>query len=248
MNHFLKHQNLPWLALICGSIGMLLRLWLLSTENDKGFIDRGHISEMLLLILTGVFLVLLFLATRSLLQAEKFSFNFPASPVAALGTGLAALGLGMTAVPDLLNATDLLHSLSAISGILAAVALVYAGRCRWAGSRPSVLLHSALCLWLMLRLICVYRSWSADPQLEDYSFQLLAIVCCMLAAYHRTAFDADCGHRYQYAFFVLAGVYFCCLSMAGPDNILPYLSLGLWLITDLCDLTPMPREYWSVEP
>ena len=248
MKQFLNHKYLPALTLLCGGIGMLLRLWLLGTENDKGFIARGHISEILLLVLTALVLVLLLAATRPLLQASKFSFNFPASPVAALGTGMAALGIGIIGVTDLLRAADPLFAAEGLTAILSAAALVWAGRCRWQGKQPSMLLHGAVCLWLMVRLICVYRSWSSDPQLEDYCFQLLAIVCCMLAAYHRASFDANDGHRNQYAFFSLAGLYFCCLSMAGPDSILPYVSLGIWLATDLCDLTPMPRKYWSVEP
>ena len=247
MNQYLKHENLPALSLVCGGIGMLLRSWLLSTENSKGFIQQGHISEWLLLILTGAYLVVLFLSTRSLQQGSKFRFNFPASPIAAGGTALAALGAAIMGVTDLFTAGSAIDTASAIAGILAAAALALAAWCRYEGKRPSMLLHTAVCLWLMLRLICVYRSWSADPQLEDYAFQLLAIVCCMLASYHRAAFDTDEGHRGPYVFFALSGVYFCCLSLAGPDSILLYLSLGIWMFTDLCNLTPMPREFWSEE-
>lgn len=248
MNHYLKHQNLPWLTVACGGIGMLLRFWLLSTENDKGFIARDHISATLLLILTVAFLALLFWACRALLQAEKFSFNFPASPIAALGTALAALGLGIAGVTDLFTASELLAAMTALAGILAAAALLFAARCRWLGTQPTMLLHGAVCLWLMLRLICLYRSWSADPQLSNYVFQLLAIVFCMLASYHRAAFNINEGHRGPYAFCAMTTVYFCFLSLAGPDAILPYLSLGIWLLTDLCDLTPMPKEFRSVKP
>lgn len=245
MNQYLKHENLPEFALVCGGIGMLLRSWLLSTENSLGFVARGHISEILLLVLTAAFLVVLFLSTRTLQQGNKFRFNFPASPFAAIGTVLASIGIAIASVTDLLTAGDFMASLAACLGLLATAALLYAARCRWIGEHPPILSYAAVCLWLMLRLIGLYRTWSADPQLEDYCFQLLGVVCCMLASYHRAAFSADDGHRPEYVFFSLSSVYFCCLSLAGPDSILLYLSLGAWLYTDLCNLTPMPKNYRS---
>lgn len=245
MNRYLKHQHLPLLALLCGGIGMLLRLWLLRTENDSGFIARGHISEILLLLLTAAYLLLLFVMARTLLQGDKFLFNFPASPIAAAGTAIAGIGVAIASITDLITAGNSLIWFTSVLGILAAAALALAAYCRWMGTQPPMLLHGCACLWLMLRLICHYRTWSADPQLEDYAFQLMALVCSMLAFYHRAAFNAGEGHRPPYTFFSLAGVYFCCLSLAGPDSILLYLSLGIGLLTDLCNLTPMPRQYWS---
>lgn len=242
MKQFLKHDNLPWLTLLCGGIGLLLRTWLLSTENDKGFITPGHISEILLTLLTLGFLAVLFWACRDLKQANKYSFNFPADPVAAIGSVLAFLGCGIAAAVELTVATDLLETFCAPFGLVAAAAFAYAGYCRWKGLHTSLLFHVAICIWLTLRLICLYRSWSSDPQLEDYCYQLLAIVCAMLTAYHRAAFAAELGQRTWHAFFSLAGVYCCALSLAGPDGVVLYLSLGTWMFTDLCRLNPMPRQ------
>ena len=243
MNKYLKHQNLPELTLICGGIGMLLRAWLMSTANALGFIQKGHISETLLLLLTGFVLAVLFLATRDLKQGKKYRFNFPASAIGAGGTLLAALGIGIASVTDLLNACDPVASVTAIVGLIAAVGMLLAAKCRWDGARPAIILHGCVSLWLMLRLLSLYRAWSSDPQLEDYCFQLLAVVFCMLAAYHRAAFNGGQGKRSQYAFFALGAVYFCCLSLAGPDSILLYLSLGIWLYTDMCSLMPMARQH-----
>ena len=242
MNKNLKHQYLPALTLICGGAGMLLRIWLMSTENSSGFITRGHISELLLLLLTGIFLGALFLATRSLRQGNKYRFNFPASPIAAGGTMLAAFGIGIASVTDLLSGPDAVTAVTSLVGLAAAAGMLLASQCRWEGARPAIILHGAVCLWLILRLLSLYRAWSSDPQLADYGFQLMAVVFCMLAAYHRAAFNGGEGSRPQYAFFALAGVYFCCLSLTGPDSILLYLSLGAWLCTDLCSLKPMPRD------
>lgn len=234
-------KNLPLATVVCGLVGLLLRIWLLGTENEKGFVDRSHISATLLLILTGVYLLILVIATRPLQQANKYRFNFPASVPGAIGSLAGAVVIALLSLGELSGAADALVTFCALLGVLAAVALVFISHCRWKGLHPSTLFHIVVCAWLMLRLICMYRQWSSDPQLLDYCFQLLAIVCMMLYAYQRATFDANFGRRDLYVLFDLAGVYFCCLSLAGPDDVAFYLGSAAWLFTDLCNLTPMPR-------
>lgn len=248
MKQFLNPKNLPFATLIAGSVGLLLRIWLLTTENEKGFVNRGHFSAIMLYLLTAAFIAVLIIATRPLQQANKYHFNFPASVAGAIGALAAAVAAGLTSIIELTASGDLLNTLAALLGILATVALVFVAHCRWKGLHPSTLFHVAVCAWLMLRLICMYRQWSSDPQLLDYCFQLLAIVCMMLASYHRATFDANFGRRDHYALFSLASVYFCFLSLAGPDSVVFFLGTGIWLITDLCDLTPMPKEYRENHP
>lgn len=243
MNHSFKNPLLPGVTLVCGSVGLLLQMWLYSTKNSLGFIQRGHISQMLLFLLTGAFLLALFLVTRTIQQANKYEFNFPASPVSAIGSMLAGLGIGMACGMELVAVgDDRLGLVTAMAGLLAAIGLLWSAKCRWEGSVASVLCHGSICVWLMLRLLSLYRLWSAEPQLENYFFQLMAMTFAMGAAYHRAAFSQGLGSRAKYGFFALAGLYCCCLCLAEPESMLPYLSLGLWLVTDLCDLTPMPGE------
>ncbi len=242
MKQYLKHENLPWLALLSGILGLLLRLWLLSTENDKGFITRWHISEILLLVLTAGFLAVLFFATRSLVQGSKYGFNFPASQIGGLCAALAAVGIALVSATELMAAAATLERVCWMAGLPAAGCLAFAAHSRWKGLHPSMLFHTFLCVWLILVLVCQYRRWSADPQLENYCYQLFALVFAMISSYHRATFDANFGKRGSYAFFSLGCVYFCLLSMAGPQDILLYLCLGIWQATDLCRLTPMPRR------
>lgn len=243
MKQILKHQNLPWLTMFCGGIGLLLRLWLLSTENNKGFITRWHISEILLTVLTVLFLGVLYLTTRGLQQGNKYRFNFPSSLSGGIGGAIAAVGVALTSITELSVGVAKLELLCALTGLLAAACFLFVAHCRWKGLHPSMIFHTFICCWLVLRLICLYRSWSSDPQLEDYCYQLLALVFAMISAYHRAAFDAKMGQRAPHAFFSLACVYCCILSVAGPDGIVLYLCLGAWQFTDVCRLTPMPRRY-----
>ena len=96
---------------------------------------------------------------------------------------------------------------------------------------------------LMLRLTSQYRVWSGEPQLLGYCWPLLASVCVMLSAYQSAAFGGELGHRRAQAFFHLAALYFCCLSLIGDHAPGFYLAMGVWMFTDICRLTPMPRQF-----
>lgn len=242
MKKTISRKYLPWGVLAAGFVGCFLRLWLMGTETDRGFVDKFHISAFLLLALTAAVLLFLYAATHSLQQGSKYSFNFPASAIGAAGAFAAAAGMGISSGMRLLAATDLLCVGAAAMGIISSLCLIFAGHCRHKGLHPNILPHAAICLGLMLQLICGYRQWSADPQLYDYCYQLLALACAMVAVYQRAAFNADFGKRHSYAFFNLATVYFCLICLSSSDW-LYYLALGCWLFTDLCDLTPLPKEF-----
>ena len=237
---YLTHKNLPFITLGAGLLGFVLRLWQLNTRTDAGFILRGHISGILLAILTAIFLVAVALASRPLVQANKYDFNFPASVYGAAGCIAGAACFALTSILAFINKES---TVVAIVGLVAAGALVFAGKCRLEGQHPSALFHIVICVYLVLRLLALYRMWSADPQLADYCYPLLAMVFLMLTAYHRATFNANFGQRRSYTLFNLAAVYFCFLSVAGPKDIFFYLGAGCWLVTDQCNLTPMPHRF-----
>lgn len=243
MKKLFNPANLPWFVLAAGGAGLLLRIWLLKTGMDeKGFLMPGHPADILVWVLTAAVIAVLLFCTRRLLQAAKYQFNFPQSVSGALGCVSGALGIAITSFAELVAYSDTLTLLTAAMGLVGAAALGYLGYCRQKGMHPNILCHTLISLYLMLRLISQYRHWSSDPQLQDYCFQLLATVCLMLAAYHRATFDANAGKRRPHAIYHLAAVYFCCLSLAGSESIVFYLGAGVWMLTDLCSLTPLPEQ------
>ena len=237
---YLTHKNLPFITLGAGLIGFFLRLWQMNSRTDLGFIVRGHASGILLAIVTAAFLGALVVATRTLVQANKYDFNFPASQYGAIGCVVGAACFALTSIFALIRGDS---AFVALFGFAAAGALVFAGKCRLEGQHPSALFHIVICVYLVLRLLALYRMWSADPQLADYCYPLLAMVSLMLTVYHRATFDANFGQRRLYTLFNLAAVYFCFLSIAGPKDIFFYLGAGCWLVTDQCNLTPMPHRF-----
>ena len=241
MKKFLKPANLPLFVLAAGIIGIALRFWLLSTGIDnKGLLVTGHPAGILLWLLAGITAVVVILGCLPLAEANKYTFNFPPSPVGAVGEGILALGILAVSILSLLNAHDSLSTITSIAGLLSVIPLAFCAFCRFRGVKPMFLLHSLACIFWVLRLVSLYRVWSPEPQLQSYIFQLFANVFMMLSFYQRTAFDVGVGNRRSHAATHLATVFFCCLAMIGSQDWFLYIACALWALTDLCRLMPMP--------
>ena len=248
MNRYLKSTYLPLITLGAGLLTMLLRFILLATgEDDKGLLVNGSFADIFSWLLAVATLVVIFLGTRDLREASKFSFNFPASLPGAVGTLAAALGILITSVSELFAGTDALGIAGSVLGMLAAPALVLVALSRYQGQRPSVLLHGVVCVYLMLHLVSHYRLWSAYPQIQSYGFELLSIVCLMLACYHRATFDVGEGNRRSYAFCALASVFFSVATLPGCDSPLFFLGCAVWMVTNLCNLKSLPGRHAKKE-
>ncbi len=240
MKRFFEHKNLPFWILLAGGVGLMLRVWLMYFGVDKtGFIVTSHFAAVVLFLLALAVVVVVLLYTRHLLEATKYSFNFPESDIGGFGAYIAAAGIGLSSFVEIFFVADTFETVTSVLGLVAALLLVLNGYCRRRGIVPSLLIHLGLCAFLMVRLICDYRHWSSDPQILDYCFPLVATACLMLATFQRAAFAADNGNRRSYAFFCLTAVFFSCLSMVGWSNIVFFLSVVVWQITDICNLIPL---------
>lgn len=244
MKKYLNPDLMPLITLGLGIIGMLLRLWQhIGGVEESGLLIPGHISGVLLLILTVITLLLILVCTWSLSQGSKYHYNFPMSLPGCVGAFIGAVGLLVTALTELVTGSDLLSAAAGVLGILAAGSLCVLAISRLHGRQPNVLFHICITVYLMLRLICQYRIWSSEPQLMLYCYPLLATVCAVLSCYQSAAFDGNLGARRPHAFFHLAAVYFCCLSLIGDHEPGFFLAMLAWMFTDICRLSPMPRQF-----
>lgn len=244
MKKFIKPDLLPLIVLAAGIIGLLLRLWQsMAGTDEKGLLITGHISGILLAILSVVTLVVIAVGTFTLTQGNQYRRNFPASLPACVCTGLAAVGILITAISYLSEPLDVVSFITGVSGLLATVCLAFLSYGRFRGRQPSLLLHICICVFMMLHLISQYRIFSSEPQVQSYCYPLLATVCIMLSSYQSATFAGNYGIRKMHAFFHLAAVYFCCLCLIGDHTPLLHLVMGAWMLTDLCSLRPAPRRF-----
>ena len=243
MKKIFKADMLPLFVLAAGILGMLLRLWQCIGGTDKGgLLIPGHISGILLVILSAATLLLILLGTWGLRQGSKYRYNFPSSIQGAIGALIAAAAVLVVAISCLTSRQDLPTAAAGIIGIPAAICLAVLGLFRFQGRQPHFLIPGCVCLFLMMFLICQYRIWSSEPQVQSYCYSLLATVFVMLSCYQSTAFAANFGARRPHAFFHLAALYFCFVSLIGDHMPLFYLAMGAWMLTDLCRLRPLPRR------
>ena len=235
MKQYFNPRLLPLLPLGAGVAGFVLRAILYAGTDEKGLLPADHPIGHILFILSALVLAVLVLTVQSIDAPKAYAQRFPESPVAALGCMAAAAGILLTDTYELLLKQDFITVACFVLGILAAVCLVFAGNCRLNGRHPSFLLHCVVTVYLMLHPLSQYRLWSADPQLMNHCFHLLASVFLMLTAYQRTALDAHRGSIKWYTFCSQAALFFCCLSIHG-DSWLFYLTTAIWTATNLCVL------------
>lgn len=247
MKRYLHPKFAPMAALGCGLLTMLLRLLLLGQADETGLLPTGHPASSFSWLITILFLVYLLLSTRSLNEASKYTFNFPASQIAAIGILAGAVGIGINSIAELFGQSDSLQTISALLGVFCVPSLLFLAHCRKMGRRPGVLFHVLLCIYLMLHLVSHYRLWSSHPQLQTYGFELLALVCLMLAVYQRCAFDVNQGSRRAYTFTSLSGAFFSIAALPGCSNVLFYIGCAVWMLTGLCSLKPMPGHFAAKE-
>ena len=238
MKFDLKYNQLPVFTLLCGGVGALLRLWLYSTGLDEeGMLIASHPAGILVLILSSLVVIALMWFLRHFSSQGKYPQQFPVSIAGAVGAFVGAVCLLVAAMQELALRQSVLAFLSGILGVAAAISLAFTGLCRLKALRPSFLFHTLVCLYCVLRLFSRYQTWSADPQLHDYCFQLLATVAAMLFAYHRAALDLTCDSRRPLVIVGLLGTYFCCLSLVASNGPLFYGGLAAWMVTNLGELT-----------
>ena len=248
MNRYIKSTYLPLITLGAGLLTMLLRFILLATgEDDKGLLVTGSFSDIFSWLLAVATMVVILIGTWNLREASKFSFNFPASVSGAVGTMAAALGILITSGSELFSGGDAIGVVGAVLGMLAAPALVLTAISRYRGQRPLVLLHGMVCVYLMVHLVSHYRLWSSYPQIQSYGFELLSIVCLMLACYHRATFDVGEGNRRSYAFCALAAVFFSVATLPGCDSPIFFIGCAVWMLTNLCNLKSLSGRHAKKE-
>ena len=242
MNTTRKLTTPPRLALILGVPALaLIAILHLTGQDDRRLFLPGHFAGILVWVLVFAMLVLTALSIPRYAGKAKYTRMFPASTTGAAGILCAAVAVLWSTLDICTSGAGALGLLLGILGLAAEGSLVYLAWCRYRGLRGSYLLWAAAVLFLMLRLMFCYRTWSAEPELLRYCFPLFASICITLAFYYRTAFGVGLGNRRMYLFFSQIGAFFC-LTTLGAGFDLFYLGMLLWCLLDLPILRPLRTD------
>lgn len=233
------------LPLFCAGLGILtaaLRLMQASFGTDqKGLLILWHPLDLLVWAVTAAAVILVVLTVRKLDGSNLYADNFgPATPAAI---GCTALMGGIAAVVSVApNIFIRLEMVRMYLGLLALPALLWVGVCRIRGKQPFFLFHGAVCLYLVIHTVSHYQGWCARPLLHSFFFPMAASICLTLFAYYQTAFDVELGNRRMLLGTGLLGSFLCLAAAAGGEDLMLYLGGAIWMLTNLCSLTPVPKK------
>lgn len=239
MNILKKSRFLPFAALAFGIAAAGLRSGLYALALDvKGLLTSGHPLSYALWAVVLVGTGFIVWNVWRLDGSNVFEDNFTVSRPAAFGSGLMALGLLMTVTGQSPSGASTMVLLWKLLGFLSIPAIVWAG----ISKKPFFGTHAVLCLFLLIHMISRYQVWSANPQLQDYVFEVLAAVSLTLFSYHCAAFEADMGSRRMQLGTGLLAVLLCPVALTGGEYGWLYAYGTVWAFTNLCPLTPPPKE------
>ena len=257
----------PLLALIGGGAGFALRRWQLSSgfEPDTGLAIPGAPSAWAMMGFSLLMLLLFFLLSR---QGEK-ALPWDAAFAAGKQNTLVVTALLLAAMLLLASAGVEVITRS-VNGVYTyegetlfarttSMVLCYLRTALCVGALPCVFLWARAilrgkggqeclgtlepCLLYCVWLISTYQTRAADPVVQDYLYEVLAIVTTLLGLYFVAGHSFGNGKPRRAVLFCLAGSYFSLVTLA--DNHLladtfRHLFAALYLITHAAMLLSVP--------
>ena len=241
----MKQQNKQSLLILCpwilGFVAAFLRraLYIQATDT-KGLLIRNHPLAFALWAVVAFGAAWIVLTVWKLDGSNSYEKNFGKT----LPTGYLLLAgtIGIMVLFGTFSSAGRVGMLLRVLGILCIPALIWGGIDRYRGKMPCFLVHVVLCLFLLLYTVSRYQLWSGNPQMQDYVFELLALLALTLFSYHCAAFETGTGNRRQQLATGLLAILFCGAALGRTDNAVFYVSGMLWAANDLCRLTPPPAK------
>ena len=245
-------------TVLAGASSLVLHRYMMENYFDaKGLLLSGNLPGWLMLAIGAVYVVGMALLLRTLGGNGTYEDIFPRDNVS--GALLIAAGGVMfwsasqpetamgpqvqvmtgTWVAGVTRFTDLCK---AALPWLAAASMMVLGLYRILGKRSPVWFSGAVCLNYMFTLISDYRLWSADPQIQDYAYQLLAEVLLMLCAFHRTSCDGGILQRRKLIFTGMAAAVCSAASLSMDFHRPFFLASALWALGCICSTATLPPD------
>lgn len=212
------------------SAAVLLALVLLCRGTGQGFqgsYDEAFQAAGSTPYLTVMVAAAFLMAGSGVLLLAQAGGVLSESLAASVGTGL-----GLSGLFQLLLSVGR-ELLLAILALASAASLFLLGKNNYKGEgkgeRSGCLLTPAYtaCVWLIVS----YLDHSGDPIVLDYVYQLFAVVAAVLGSYFLAGFGYQRPKGFPAAFFSLAAMYFCLVTLADrhtPAELLLYVGYFLY--------------------
>ena len=236
-----RYAVFPALALGGGCAAFILRLLQQRTgfEPDTGLPIPGTPFGVATAVLTLLAIVACILLRQKLPKEQEGTPLFPAGfstgdaglltlavagvfLMAAAGLADLAAGLGVQSFPGMAQNATVSQREQLLLGILtlASAACLFPAvpACRTHSNREPRSFNGLLLLmpvvFLVVRLVLVYRQDSANPILATYWVELLALVLVILALYRLSAFAYGAGQTRRFVLYAVPAIVLCLASLA----------------------------------
>lgn len=214
-------KYLPAAALACGGIGLGLD-WLLFRfgTDSRGLLVPGFPAGILLTAISLAYLAFMWFQVGSTEQLGTRYLPW----LQILTTVCAACGICVLSQNTLRDGNDTFSLVISCLGFLAAAAMAasaFVSRIRF----PALVLSS---LYFAMHSVLRYRLYSADPQLQDYIFPLLAEITMMLYFHHLACSMRELDKPRIRNFWRCCGIYFSAVAICRGG--LGFLMLLPWLL------------------
>ena len=236
MKRFLNLKRLPVLVAGMGVLGWALRsaLYAFCVDN-RGLLPRSHPVEQALWLATALTIALVATAVRKSSGSDRYEENFGISLSAAIGHILLAAGVVLTVLGNPPVMAGRIGQIWKLLGVASGPLLVYAGFSRVFGKKPLFLSYVVVCIFFALHLVCHYRLWCSDPQLQDYVFTFTASLGMMVFAYYQAEACVSSVNCRNLLFAGLLTGFLCLVSVSGTQYVYLYLGGTVWALTGLCN-------------
>lgn len=229
-----KKRTLPILAVILAIAGYMLRSALFTVAVDhKNLLIRGHPLEAALWICTAAMASVAVLDSLGTHRRTNFEQCFRGSLISALGHILAASGILLTVLRQVMPLGPTAPVWKMV-GMGSAALLCLAGFQRALGKRVFFGSYALASVFFALHLVGHYQTWCADPQLQNYVFAFLGTLLMMVFCYQQAALCVDMGSSRQQRLSGLLAMYCCFAAMANMPDPQLYLCGGIFTLTSLC--------------
>ena len=249
---------LPLLALAGGLGGLFLRRWELATAfEDSGLAVPWAAAAVVLVVwsaLMAAAFILLCRRPRHALKQYEQAFAAPERWDYLVVAGVASACLLLAGVLGLRaefsgGSPGLLRILLWLLCLVSFVCVIFTilKNFRGQGRRFNLMLLApayTFCVWL----VASYQQRAADPVVQDYMYELFAIICALLAFYFTAGFSFAKARVWPCAVFCLLAVYFGIVTLADSHPLSQRLLILFSVLYQLATVTVLLYNAFAVKP
>jgi hypothetical protein len=232
------------LTLVLALIGSGLRLWSLISATDQLGLPIGHPANYLLVGFSLVALLLFaWMAYRSPGRSGSYRvFAATGFPLWMLSAVLILVGAMVEFAQDLVAGPSILSPIILLGGLAGGFCAMGTAYFRRKGETHYPVTELFPVVYLILKLMCNFKSWSIDPIILDYCIPLFALIFTLLAFHRGAGFVFDQGKPRSALFYAMAAVYFCAAAVVdgimdqNAATVVTYFGFLLWQLPVILQL------------